>query len=1311
MVRLPAWTRNKRNLLPVFIGLAILAAAAFWACEQVRQYVLSAWDRNRVQAIISAELNRRVELGSIDWSVGFQGLWFATDRMSIADADNTPLLRVGKTEINFAVVSMLKGQLLPKRVKLESPEFWAKRLSQDTWNFSDLSAMPDLYNLLNVRMSHGKVHLIDRRKEADNAYRATEIEDLKFEVNRSWGKLFWPFSVSFDILQPNGKCAIKLSGIGNGSIDQWRKAHYTFGLNTSNLDPMRLTSFLPSFPEIHGLVDLELKGSGKPEEEFQGEAKIKANRVTIMPPGLGPIKVSDATSSAHIAFNKKRIVWQDLSMKLGEGEMRSEGKLENWLGAQPNYEAKLTGHFNDLGELLKHIDAEWVSTGLKSFPKNLSFEGTVSSSGTISAAPGKQIYTAAVSLTNGTVKLEQTPFVASAVNGVMNFDQNGLDVKSLKGRLDQGQFQVSGRLVPEKTVNLSLESKQVELEQIRALFQSLKLQSPLLNLPVRGSLEQANATVSGSSRNPDIAFVARPKKIIVEDKKREQAVSVEGGSIDYNKQRFKLDRVKGNIGRGGFEVSGQVGMAPRSAVDLTLAGRDLDLGKAKAALAIAKVDMRGLTDQPASGQLKTADVRLTGTSDRLNITLKAEPLDLLLEPGGPTRPIHLKDGNIAYEGDTLNLENVKFSTEKSNAILGMKLAGLNNTPLVKHLKLENLHADLGELSGYLAGKRNPDKVRKMFIDFEKQSGTYDWQGQVNGNFTADAVADGFKVQTDGTMQSIQFQRFGKAVNLASGSFSTGKNGETCLKDVNGSVGRTTFVANGCLKNFGRTSLGFSQLHVDSKVVPQDLTAVLFQEVPKTQFKSSKPIKATLLLTSEGEVTHADFSADVEPDTWSMVKFGDTKFKKPKHQKFSVSGTASLTGNKITFATSKVLVGTLPIQFAGTINQAANSIPEADLKFWIHDPIPIASVAPLAVGPLADVIRDAGPGQVDGGMRVKGPMESPQVRGRWHILACSLPKLGLTDASGIMRVGTVEESGYKQAEIELKIDSAHLQSLAITGLEAHAVMTDHAGQSTLRYDKITGKVAKGTFTADGSLDLFGNQHFKLNADLKGLDTREVFANPKSKKDDVTGSADFTLSIEGALQPENDRIKSLTGSGEFSVKDGRIAKLSQLQVKIEQGNLLESGILGFNMANVLSAINPGESGEFLTTGGHFNVNDGIIRVEDFTFNGEGMQLKSSGQVDLIHRRLKLQTVGGIPRVVAQGTVSKAASLISLGGIVDFVALPFSGSSTADEEGLASRSLRPFAFDVDISLDHPETLDQSIRKSFRWISAEKLRQATMK
>jgi len=365
------------------------------------------------------------------------------------------------------------------------------------------------------------------------------------------------------------------------------------------------------------------------------------------------------------------------------------------------------------------------------------------------------------------------------------------------------------------------------------------------------------------------------------------------------------------------------------------------------------------------------------------------------------------------------------------------------------------------------------------------------------------------------------------------------------------------------------------------------------------------------------------------------------------------------------------------------------------------------------GPLAQLIGNAS-GKVKGGLHIFGPIGSARLTGKCRMYAANFSNIGLTDVLGYISYG-LDESGKaadpQPSVLRMKLDSVAFQSIPITEITARALLSNQSGEPSLQFETFQGKLARGIVTASGATRLSERRPFNLAIELKGVDPNQILVDLYGKKNEMTGSVDLDMNLDGKFEPEDAFLKSLNGSGKFQAVKGRIAKLSELQIKVEQGNLLESGVLGFNIANVLSTVNPLENGEFLSASGRFKIVNGIINMEDLVFHGEELQLQASGILDLLKRRLNIMAKGAIPRVVVQGGVSRVTSLLSFSGIVDFVAkeIPFHTPEIPVVGELSSKSMRTFEFDVDGSLDQPETINQSIRKSFRWTGEQKGKKGT--
>ncbi len=149
----------------------------------------------------------------------------------------------------------------------------------------------------------------------------------------------------------------------------------------------------------------------------------------------------------------------------------------------------------------------------------------------------------------------------------------------------------------------------------------------------------------------------------------------------------------------------------------------------------------------------------------------------------------------------------------------------------------------------------------------------------------------------------------------------------------------------------------------------------------------------------------------------------------------------------------------------------------------------------------------------------------------------------------------------------------------------------------------------------------------------------------------------------------------------------------------------------MGNLIAPLQSWENGEYITIDGAYSFNKGVLDVKDFDFHGDELNIRSAGQVNLLDKTVSMGAIGDIPRYNTEGKIGKATSVISIGGLVDFIA---KGTSLKTPEvpllgNVSPAAKRTFAFQINADLYHPKTIAHSILKSFRWTNISKRRTET--
>ncbi len=187
----------------------------------------------------------------------------------------------------------------------------------------------------------------------------------------------------------------------------------------------------------------------------------------------------------------------------------------------------------------------------------------------------------------------------------------------------------------------------------------------------------------------------------------------------------------------------------------------------------------------------------------------------------------------------------------------------------------------------------------------------------------------------------------------------------------------------------------------------------------------------------------------------------------------------------------------------------------------------------------------------------------------------------------------------------------------------------------------------------------------------------------------------------------------GLGKFHVKNGVLARFGRLQTRLTQANVLKSGVLGFNLNNLLQSVVPVRTGEFKELIGTYAIVKGMLAFTELKYNGEDMRLWGGGTANLVDGKVNIEIAGTLPRVtssvlggplghVSRGiTIQKLLNAVTFNKLEKLPSLPVLGDLAGDKP-------RTFTFKMTAPLDEPNVLAQSIEKSFKWIPSKPLQSA---
>ena len=217
--------------------------------------------------------------------------------------------------------------------------------------------------------------------------------------------------------------------------------------------------------------------------------------------------------------------------------------------------------------------------------------------------------------------------------------------------------------------------------------------------------------------------------------------------------------------------------------------------------------------------------------------------------------------------------------------------------------------------------------------------------------------------------------------------------------------------------------------------------------------------------------------------------------------------------------------------------------------------------------------------------------------------------------------------------------------------------------------------------------------------------------------LSGRLNGLVKVSMTGETYEQQMRTLVGMAKFDVTDGEMKNFIRFENFLYAGNILSQNFLGFNLNNVVSAVNRVDTGVFKTLNGTISFAGGWANIQEFKSSGPNMSLFANGKYNLLTNVVDMKVLGKIsPRVVdvlgPVGNFSVNSILNKLPekgqeilGIVKSVApsnplmmqvSPGEISKIPDLSTTSSGTNREF----QVMLNGPAESTKSV-KSFRWIT----------
>lgn len=1322
------------------------------------------WARPHIEKSVEQSFNRSARLGRLSWHLGLNGLAIDTNRFVLEGRNGEDFIESGRSELGVAFLPLFEKRVIIKHVSFHSPEVWAVQETPDKWNFSDLVTEGPEIHL--VQIENGTLHLTSKVKGSTwQKYDLNDI-DLKFGLPRK-SKETWP--LYFDCKVPvtrhgrREESGVRLSVTGNGPYAEWKKRPYTFSLELSNFNPLDFKPLYPKMPNIDGSFSGKLTGSGVLSKGIEATISSTVSQLKLPTAEEGGIaELPEISAAGPLVLRDGSVSWKDCKVKLNEWEIQSNGKLQN-IGNKLTYQALIDGELGDLQGLYGRVLSKFF---LLACPESLERFASRASVGKGSAKVALQLSgTDDVHELASTIRAEGIPLrdlMDLGVNQYASFLPDLQPDSPVSGEILVGQghplapppkvlgtrrkqhvavvaphgpanlvtVQVKDLAVPFENTVLHLSGHLDSLQKDGDVQFSIKdLDAKGLSKLPKQALDENTLNMLKADRlsgkldlSGKVQIVGNERKISVQTNFKGVSLKAKSGnsvlqglngSLSFDGTKLSLENLHGGISSRGaasgeFVASGFMMPAGDRKISLQVSGKQLNIAKVRelAREAGVSTDSAGLSLDSMDGSLQELQLKVGGSSTKPVLSFKISGPDLVLEHNEPQgkHSFRLTSGSIEHSGGQTTVKDVSVSAGNGGKLI---VSALINGPLDKgHLKSLALQTDGVELAEWrplLGPSVLPADMLKALPPAFRPVKNAPVQGKLYGDLkisenSAGYEADGvFGFQNTGTRVGTRGVPLEKLTGII--AFSPD---QVIIQELTGFYGKSSFSLDGRLSDYTQKLNWHGQLK--GRFYPEELAGIIRATGTGIDLESEEKDAIALRLSGAGNPSEykLSFYGKAEPHAGLRLSVGEIQVHQPQELPLSFDGGVKVRTDSPYFIEMDkciISVGEHELKLAGTLKESGSTT-IADMKLNTAAPMPFQLLSTM----LQPVKTPSATGLSDLSLLFFGPVEALHVNGAVKLSGVNVPSMDVANLNAKLDLPDLPlkpKPDDKVVPSHLTISSAQVGGLDIRDGQAEIVSS---ASDTTRVSLKNGeaKIAGGKIKVNGFYEpetaRYGGQ---LN--IAKLSVAEFVDDYIKGDGKVSGQADVTLALHG--DAGEGWMKSLNGNGKFSVHSGTIGSVGKLQGKLHGANLLQQGLLGFNINNFVQAVFPNKTGTFKAIEGEVGIKNGVIELVDVHYDGNDLRMRAAGAVNLPAGTVDIDVAGDIPRVAtsiipgAVGEMTREMTLQKLLGIVtlkqleDLPSLPLLGDIAADNP-------RVFSFAVSAPFDKPEQITKSVEKTFKWL-----------
>jgi hypothetical protein len=271
--------------------------------------------------------------------------------------------------------------------------------------------------------------------------------------------------------------------------------------------------------------------------------------------------------------------------------------------------------------------------------------------------------------------------------------------------------------------------------------------------------------------------------------------------------------------------------------------------------------------------------------------MTALPDDLLYEPLGSNRIMHLIGGKITFANDSLVVDNVTAKSAHSNMKATMRFSNLSTDAQVDDATIDSANVDLGDVDSYLVADKTPRLVREKYINILADNRLASPTGNARGHFELHNVNGQYQASGTIFFKNLATRVQGIPVQSMRGKV-VAANANLSLQNLTGFIGASAFQASGSVLDFAQADKRSYDIKASTTLDLKDYLQLIKSSYAKG-LTASAPLNLQLAVSGTSAQLLAKITGSMDASSYLSYLSPLGLIKKKAGQSFELAGSMTV----------------------------------------------------------------------------------------------------------------------------------------------------------------------------------------------------------------------------------------------------------------------------------------------------------------------------------------------------------------------------------------------------------------------------------